>query len=76
MTPTERARYSEGRLARARGQARALPDGRCSGKTRAAFYAGWDAEDLIRQQRHRPLDAASPEEIGEFKAQALKLLSA
>lgn len=67
-------RYHDGRLARARGKERRLTDGRCSAKTRAAFYAGWDEEDRIRADRERPADAATPAEISWLKEKCKALL--
>lgn len=74
MTEAERMRYHEGRIARARGEERRMPDGRCSAKTRAAFYFGWDEEDRIRAERERPADAATPEDLRDFKSKCLALL--
>jgi hypothetical protein len=72
-------RYYEGRLARAAGRPRALADGRCSPKTRAAFYGGWDDEDAIRARviggALAVIEAgATPAEVAKFKADMVALV--
>lgn len=68
-------RYYAGRSARSQGLPRTIPDGRCSQRSRADFYAGWDDEDLARLAAEESGEAVTREDLDRFKAQALARIS-